>query len=90
MLQENHTFDNYFGMLNPYRKANGLNIGDDGKDYEVDGIDDKLSTISNQDDEGNSYPLFKFTSTCIDDESSDWLASYGEVNRYNFLPRARF
>ena len=24
MLQENHTFDNYFGMLNPYRKANGL------------------------------------------------------------------
>ncbi|MGC2620806.1 MAG: alkaline phosphatase family protein, partial [Acidobacteriaceae bacterium] len=23
MLQENHTFDNYFGMLNPYRKTNG-------------------------------------------------------------------
>jgi len=22
MLQENHSFDNYFGMLNPYRKAN--------------------------------------------------------------------
>ena len=52
MLQENHSFDNYFGMLNPYRKANGWNIGDDGKDYEVDGIDDKLTTISNQDDEG--------------------------------------
>ena len=31
MLQENHTFDNYFGMLNPYRKANNWNIGDDGK-----------------------------------------------------------
>ena len=30
-------------------------------------------------------PLFKFTSTCIDDESSDWLASYGDVNTYNFL-----
>jgi phospholipase C len=25
------------------------------------------------------------TSTCIDDDSSDWLASYGSVNRYNFL-----
>ena len=85
MLQENHTFDNYFGMLNPYRKTNGLNIGDDGKDYEVDGIDDKLSTISNQDDEGDTYSIFKFTSTCIDDETSDWLASYGQVNRYDFL-----
>ena len=85
MLQENHTFDNYFGMLNPYRQTNGLNVGDDGNTYNVDGIDDKLTTISNSDDEGTSYPLFKFTSTCIDDESSDWLASYGDVNRYNFL-----
>ena len=85
MLQENHTFDNYFGMLNPYRKANGWNIGEDGVDYEVDGIDDKLSTISNSNDEGTAYPLFKFTSTCIDDESSDWLASYGDVNTYDFL-----
>ena len=85
MMQENHTFDNYFGMLNPYRKANGWNIGDDGNDYEVDGIDDRLSTINNQDDEGASFPLFKFTSTCVDDMSSDWLASYGDVNRYDFL-----
>ncbi len=85
MLQENRTFDTYFGMLNPYRQANGWNIGDDGKTYSVDGIDDKLTTISNTDDEGVVYPLFKFTTTCIDDETSDWLASYGEVNKYNFL-----
>jgi phospholipase C len=85
MQQENHSFDNYFGMLNPYRKSNGWNIGEDGVDYEVDGIDDKLTEISNMSDEGTSYPLFKFTSTCVDDESSDWLASYGDVNRYNFL-----
>jgi phospholipase C len=85
MLQENHTFDNYFGMLNPYREANKLNVGDDGVTYSVDGIDDKLTTISNEDDEGTSFPLFKFKSTCIDDDSSDWLASYGSVNRYNFL-----
>ncbi len=85
MLQENHSFDNYFGMLNPYRKSNGWNIGDDGKDYEVDGIDDKLATISNLDDEGTAYSLFKLTSTCTDDETSAWLASYGEVDRYDFL-----
>jgi phospholipase C len=85
LLQENHTFDNYFGMLNPYRKSNSFNVGDDGKEYDVDGIDDKLTTISNQDDEGQSYPLFKFKSTCVDDMSSDWLASYGDVNRFSFL-----
>ena len=84
MLQENHLFDNYFGMLNPYRKRNGWNIGDDGVVYEVDGIDDKLAGISNTDDEGTTFVLFKFTSTCIDDESSDWLASLGDVNRYDF------
>jgi phospholipase C len=85
MLQENHTFDNYFGMLNPYRQASGYNVGDDGNTYNVDGIDDKLSSISNEDDEGQIYPLFKFKTTCIDDETSDWVASYGDVNRYDFL-----
>ena len=90
MLQENHTFDNYFGMLNPYRQSqstNGQNwnIGDDGNTYNVDGIDDKLTTISNVDDEGTSFSLFQLKSTCIDDDSSDWLASYGSVNRYDFL-----
>ena len=85
MMQENRTFDSYFGMLNPYRHSNGWDIGDDGKTYDVDGIDDKLTTITNQDDEGATYGLYKFRSTCIDDDSSDWLASYGDVNRYNFL-----
>jgi phospholipase C len=84
MLQENHTFDNYFGMLNPYRQTNGWNVGADGNTYNVDGIDDKLTTFSNVDDEGTTYYPFKFTTTCIDDESSAWLASYGDVNRYNF------
>ena len=84
MLQENRSFDHYFGMLNPYRKANGWNIGDDGKDYEVDGIDDKLTTISNQDDQGTSYPPFKLKSTCIDDDTSSWLESYGDISRWDF------
>jgi phospholipase C len=85
MMQENRSFDTYFGMLNPYRKAKGWNIGDDGKDYEVDGIDDKLTNTSNLDDEGDVFKLFKFASTCVDDETSAWLESYGDVNRYNFL-----
>jgi phospholipase C len=95
MLQENHSFDNYFGMLNTYRHANSYNLGDDGNDYEVDGlvdydasgnkIVDLTQTVSNEDDEGASYTLFKFKSTCVDDMSSDWLSSFGDVNRYDFL-----
>ena len=84
MMQENRTFDHYFGMLNPYRSANGYSVGDDGVTYNVDGIDDKLSTIINLDDEGQSFSPFKLKSTCIDDDSSAWLNSYGDVNRYDF------
>ena len=84
LLQENHSFDNYFGMLNPYRVANKFNIGADGNTYNVDGIDDKLTKISNSSDEGTSYPLFKFTSTCVEDLTSSWLESYGDVSRYDF------
>ncbi len=84
MMQENRSFDSYFGMLNPYKQSNHWDVGADGNTYLVDGIDDKLSTISNEDDEGTSFNLFKFTSTCVDDMSSAWLESYGDVNRYDF------
>jgi len=86
MLQENRSFDTYFGMLNPYRRANSFNVGDDGHVYDVDGIDDKLTTISNQDDEGAIFNLFHATSTCLDDMTSSWLESYGDVSRWDFTP----
>jgi phospholipase C len=84
LQQENRTFDTYFGMLNPYRINHGWNIGDDGKEYDVDGIDDKLSTITNVNDEGAVFPLFKTTSTCLDDMTSAWLESFGDVSRFDF------
>ena len=84
MLQENHSFDNYFGMLNQYRAKNGWTIAADGKTYSVDGLDHPLANISNPDDEGQNFTPFKFTSACIDDLSSAWLESYGDVNRYDF------
>ncbi len=85
MLQENHTFDNYFGMLNPYRKSNNFAMGDDGNEYDVDGINDKLTTLSNTDKSGNRHSLYKFKSTCIDDASSAWTESYGNESLGNFL-----
>jgi len=84
MLQENHTFDDYFGMLNPYRKTNGWDVSEDGKTYTVDGIDDKLDTLYNDTDQGTKYTLFKFATTCVDDMSSAWLESYGDVSRWTF------
>ncbi|MGA7400742.1 MAG: alkaline phosphatase family protein [Candidatus Sulfotelmatobacter sp.] len=86
MLQENRSFDTYFGMLNPYRQSNGWTVSEDGNTYTVDGIDDKLSEFANPDDEGQSFNLFKFKSSCIDDMTSAWLESYGDVNRYDFSP----
>jgi phospholipase C len=71
-------------MLNPYRKAHGWNIGDDQHEYDVDGIDDKLSTIFNKNDEGTVFQLFHTTSTCLDDMSSAWLESFGDVSRFDF------
>ncbi len=98
MMQENRTFDSYFGMLNVYRHDNSDFMGDDGNEYDIDGLVDCAAgsnpckstvdltkTVTDEDDQGTSYPLFKFKSTCIDDDSSDWLASYGDVNRYDFL-----
>ena len=45
MMQENRTFDTYFGMLNPYRAANGFKTCADGVNFCVDGIEDKLATF---------------------------------------------
>jgi phospholipase C len=84
MMQENRTFDHYFGMLNPYRSTNGFNVGDDGVTYNVDGIDDKLMSIHNSNDQGTSFDLFKLASTCIDDDSSSWLPSFGDVSKFNY------
>jgi phospholipase C len=85
MLQENHTFDSYFGMLNPYRQSKGLDIGDDGNTYEVDGIDDKLATITNKDKQGVAHKLYRLKSTCIDDASSAWTESFGDESLGSFL-----
>jgi phospholipase C len=84
LMQENRSFDHYFGMLNPYRRNNGFNVGDDGKIYDIDGIDDKLGSISNQNDEGTTFNLFHTSSSCLDDMTASWLESYGDVYRWAF------
>jgi len=120
LMQENRTFDTYFGMLNKYRanrstSGQAWNIGDDGTEYDVDGLADINGVMAtnftpNQTDivtcpptglfgtppvactpglpvpglDGSPIALFKFATTCVDDMSSDWLASYGDIRRYDF------
>jgi phospholipase C len=96
MLQENHSFDDYFGMLNPYRQSQGWDIGDDGITYTVDGIDDKINgqsykavrgttILSNTDKAGGVHKLFPLKSTCVDDMSSAWEESFGDVSLGDYL-----
>jgi phospholipase C len=82
-MQENRSFDSYFGMLNSYRQKYGLNVADDGHVYNVDGIDDKLTNY-NVDNNNVQHPLFHTISTCLDDMTSAWEESYGSVNRWDF------
>jgi len=129
LMQENRTFDTYFGMLNKYRASQSTsgqawNIGDNGTEYDVDGIAGADGVVGNFPSpagipnpntnnasdavtcptsgptsgtwegiactEGaviypaTSYQLFRFASSCIDDMSSDWLASFGDVSKYDF------
>ena len=87
MLQENHTFDNYFGMLNPYRAGQRLGQGDRWQSIQRRRHRRQAEHRSaNQDDErrAQAITLFKFKSTCIDDETSAWPESYGDVNLYDF------
>jgi phospholipase C len=96
MMQENHSFDDYFGMLNPYRQSKGWDIGDDGITYTVDGIDDKINgqsykavrgttVLSNTDKAGGVHKLFPLKSTCVDDMSSAWEESFGDVSLGDYL-----
>ena len=86
MLNENRTFDTYFGMLNPYRQANNFSVGDDGVMYNVDGIDDKLTTFTNTYN-GKTFLPFKLATACVDDMSSDWPASFLDVSNSESITR---
>jgi phospholipase C len=83
-------------MLNPYRQSQGWDIGDDGVTYSVDGIDDKINgqsykavrgttVLSNTDKAGGVHKLYPLKSTCVDDMSSAWEESFGDVSLGDYL-----
>jgi len=71
MLQENRSYDSYFGKINDNRAAQGL-----GRD--VDALDTLFSQPA---DDGSTIGNFHFVTACIYDSSQAWLESHGDVNR---------
>jgi phospholipase C len=79
MLQENRSFDHYFGSLNSYRTAKGLGA-------DVDGIPAGFTNPS-WDATGTVAP-FHASTVCFEGLSPSWNASRRDVNRYNPSPTA--
>jgi phospholipase C len=73
MLQENRSFDTYFGQLNTYRQSQGLPPDADGMP----------ATASNPADDGSIITAFKLNTLCIDNMSPAWLESHGDYNRFD-------
>ncbi len=75
MLQENRSFDTYFGSLNAYRSAHGLGTND------VDGLPANASNPSF--DGTTTISAFHIATVCIEGVTPSWNASRRDINRYN-------
>ena len=71
MLQENRSFDHYFGMLNEYRKAKGL-------PQDVDVTPANASQLAY--DKSTTFTPFHMNSMCVEDMSPYWNESHNAWN----------
>ncbi len=78
MMQENRSFDAYFGKINDYRATLGL--GRDADDLETD--------FTNPADDGDTITTFHLATSCIYNTTAAWLESHGDVNRFNLAEDA--
>src|SRR5437868_1370453 len=73
MLQENRSFDSYFGKLGDYRAAHGYGAASD-----IDGLPPGASNLT--DDKKQQWSSFHFQTMCMENVSPDWLESHGDYN----------
>jgi len=71
MLQENRSFDSYFGKLGEYRALNGL-------PNDVDGLP---ADASNPADDGSTVHSFHFQTMCMENVTPAWNEAHGQANR---------
>ena len=73
MMQENRSFDTYFGKLNDYRASLGL-------PQNVDGIP---SNAVNYENDGTPVPVYKLQTECIEELTAGWNESHWDFNLHN-------
>jgi phospholipase C len=72
MMQENRSFDAYFGKINDYRVTQGQ--GRDADDLEND--------FTNPADDKQNIRTFHLPTSCIFNTTAAWLESHGDANRF--------
>ena len=94
VMQENHSFDNYFGVLGyapgPYHNSQNGGSCLDGDHHCVDGLTCKADlaglncTNSNLDDNGSTVSAFHEPSRCVPpDLDHSWVGTHEEANFLN-------
>jgi phospholipase C len=73
MMQENRSFDSYFGKLNDFRSSQAL-----GRD--ADALDTMFAAPA---DDGSTVSTFHMVSSCIFNTTAAWLESHGDMNRFS-------
>ena len=80
LLQENRSFDHYFGQMTAYRQANGFPIN--GSPATID--DESTGAFSNVSPAtGASIAPYHTGSVCTEDLTPDWEPSHINFNRQN-------
>jgi len=77
MMQENRSFDHYFGHLGVYRAAQGV-----GQASDIDGTPSNVS-FKTFDGSPNVSPVHMIT-MCSPDLTSNWLETHGTINLRNW------
>src|SRR5882724_10862485 len=73
MMQENRSFDAYFGKINDYRAS--ITLGRD--------VDDLETNFTNPADDGDTITNFHLVTSCIYNTTAGWLESHGNANRFD-------
>jgi phospholipase C len=80
LIQENRSFDHYFGQMTAYRKANGIPIN--ASPPTID--DESAGTFSNfSPATGAMIAAYHTGSVCTEDLTPDWTESHINFNRLN-------
>jgi phospholipase C len=78
LMQENRSFDHYFGHLADYWQTHGFPQATNGTTF-----DGEPTTASNIDPNGDAITAFNFQSGCTENPSPSWNESHSDRNRFH-------